>query len=90
MRIASHARNRVLSRMPDEPPEQQARACEQEAIRVSMDNLLTFPWVLERVAQKRLSLHGWYFDMQRGELLGLDPESNRFEPLARRSAGGAP
>jgi phosphoribosylaminoimidazole-succinocarboxamide synthase len=79
MRIARNARNRVLSRMQGEPIETQARACELEAIKVSLDNLLTFPWILERVAQKKLALHGWYFDMRRGELLRYNPDSNRFE-----------
>lgn len=81
MNVASNARNRVLSRMHGEPPEKQARACEQEGILVSLDNLLTFPWILERVAQKKLALHGWYFDMERGELLRYNSGSNRFEGL---------
>ena len=79
MNVASHARNRVLSRMQGKPAEDQARACEQEAILVSLDNLLTFPWIMERVANKKLVLHGWYFDMGRGELLRYNPGSNRFE-----------
>lgn len=79
MKVASIARNRVLSRMHGESLEMQARACEQEAILVSLDNLLTFPWILERVAQKKLALHGWYFDMEQGELLRYNPLSNRFE-----------
>jgi carbonic anhydrase len=79
MNVASHARNRVLSRMHGEPLEKQARACEQEAILVSLDNLLTFPWILERVAQKKLTLHGWYFNLEQGELLRFNPDSNRFE-----------
>ena len=82
MKVASHARNRVLSKMQGMPSEAQARACEQEAIRVSLDNLLTFPWILERVASRKLVLHGWYFDMGRGELLRLDPDSNRFEAFS--------
>ena len=82
MKVASHARNRVLSRKHEESLEKQSRACEQEAILVSLDNLLTFPWILERVAQKKLALHGWYFDMEEGDLLRYDPDSNRFEPLS--------
>lgn len=82
MKVASNARNRVLSRMSGEPLENQARACEQEAILGSLDNLLTFPWILERVAQKKLALHGWYFDMEHGELLRYNPDSNRFEAFS--------
>ena len=79
MKVASNARNRVLSRMHGEPPEKQQRACDQEAILVSLDNLLTFPWILERVAQKKLTLHAWYFDLEHGELLRFNPSSNIFE-----------
>ncbi|TAJ77742.1 MAG: carbonic anhydrase [Gallionellaceae bacterium] len=82
MKIARNARNRVLSRMQGEPIAAQALACELEAIKVSLDNLLTFPWILERVAQKKLALHGWYFDMGRGELLRYNPDSNRFEAFS--------
>ena len=82
MRVASHARNRVLSRMQGAPREELARACELEAILVSLDNLLTFPWILERVAQRKLTLHGWYFDMRNGELLHYDAPSNSFKPFS--------
>ena len=81
MKLAGNARNRVLSRMPGEPVEKLARACEQEAILVSLDNLLTFPWILERVVERKLALHGWYFDLGRGELLHHVPDTNRFEPF---------
>ncbi len=82
MKVASNARNRVLSRMHDESPDKQARACEQEGILVSLDNLLTFPWILERVAQRKLTLHGWYFDMERGELLRYNSDRNHFEAFS--------
>jgi carbonic anhydrase len=81
MAVATNARNRVLSRMHDAPAEAQQRACEQEAILVSLDNLLSFPWILERVGQGTLTLHGWYFDLERGELQRFNPESHAFEPF---------
>ena len=82
MKVASQARNRVLSRMQSKSKDEQLRACEQEAILVSLDNLLSFPWILERVASKKLALHGWYFDMEKGELLHYNPTSNRFEAFS--------
>ncbi len=82
MRVAEHARNRVLARLPDVASEAQQRACELEAIRVSLDNLLTFPWILERVMRKELRLQGWYFDMDKVELLAYDMTQERFELLA--------
>jgi carbonic anhydrase len=49
--------------------EAQHRQVEREAIKVSMDNFLSFPWVKSRVEDKRLKLHGWWFDLEAGELL---------------------
>ncbi|MGR5531761.1 carbonic anhydrase, partial [Vibrio alfacsensis] len=63
---------------------QRQRACEQAAILTSLENLLSFPWVKERVEAGALFLHGWYFDLERGELLGRKLGSNEFEPLIPR------
>jgi len=71
----------VLEAAADEPEAVRRRACEQAAILVSLRNLLTFPWVRERADDNRLCLHGWYFDIQRGELLAYHPEELRFKPL---------
>ncbi len=78
MKLARHARNRVLARIPQESPEIIVRECEKEAVLVSLDNLLTFPWILERVAQRRLTLHGWHFDLESGTLLCYDPGTHHF------------
>jgi len=45
----------------------------------SLNNLKTFPWIHERVEQGTLALHGWYFDIEPGELLGYDAATCRFE-----------
>lgn len=64
MRIAEAAKQKALA---CEPADRQA-ACEQEAVKVSLENLLTFPWIADRVAAKRLSLHGTMFDIRTGVL----------------------
>jgi len=61
--IAERARQQVLMQLPDKNPATQSRACEQAAILVSLENLLTFPWINERVEAGTLLLHGWYFDI---------------------------
>lgn len=82
MNIAAPAREQVRRELPDMNPEKQCRACEQAAVLVSLRNLLTFPWVASEVEAGRLLLHGWYFDMEKGELLGYLPQVGSFEPLA--------
>jgi len=37
-----------------------------------------------RVQAGTLSLHGWYFELDVGELLGFDPARDGFAPLAVR------
>jgi len=80
--IAREARDEVLARLPGKPLDLQARACEQASLLLSLRNLLTFPWVAERVEAGTLALHGWYFDLERGGLLGYDAATGRFIPLA--------
>ena len=82
--IAASARDKVLRELPDEPADRQARACEKEAILVSLKNLLTFPWVKERVAQGRLSLHGWYYNIGTGQLKYYNQLTGEFEVLVER------
>jgi carbonic anhydrase len=75
MEIATEAR------VPGGTDDQAARATEQAAIRVSLRNLMSFPWVAERVADGRLALHGWYFDLDQGELLRYNADQDRYLAL---------
>jgi carbonic anhydrase len=58
-----------------------ARELERQVVRRSLENLASFPWIRERVEAGRLTLHGWYFDIESAELSGLDPASDRFVSL---------
>lgn len=78
--IAAPARSRVL-RAEGLDAEQRQERCEHEAIRVSLDNLVSFPWIRERVADGRLKLHGAYFAVFTGKLLWLDA-TDTFAPVA--------
>jgi len=60
---------------------QALRAAEQGAVRISLKNLMSFPWVRKRVENGLLALHGWYFDLDNGELLECSPGSDHCTPL---------
>ena len=60
------------------------------AIAQSLANLMTFPYVAERVAKGGLALHGAYFGVASGVLLVRDPESGTFAPVAEAPVRGAP
>ncbi len=53
---------------------------EYAAVGQSLENLLTFPFIKERVENGSLSLHGAHFGIARGELLVRDPETGKFNP----------
>ncbi|WP_299926615.1 carbonic anhydrase [uncultured Pelagimonas sp.] len=65
----------------DIAPEDQARALEKESILVSLNNLMTFPFVQKAVAANDLSLHGLWTDIGEGGLEGYDPKTGEFNPL---------
>lgn len=79
--IAEEARQQVLKVLPDKPMHMMTHACEQSAILVSLENLMSYPWISSRVHEGKLTLHGWYFDMLQGELYEYRPESGVFEVL---------
>lgn len=76
MQIAASAREKAL-KMSSGPAEAQ-RCCEHEAVKISLDNLLTFPWVKEAVDAGKLQIHGWYFDLETATLSILDQASGEF------------
>lgn len=59
-------------------PTEQATALERIAVRQSVRNLLTFPFVKDRVESDQLSLHGAWFDISTGELWTMNGESGDF------------
>ena len=48
--------------------EEIATACEKQSALLSLENLLTFPWVNDRVQKGLLTLHAWYYDLENGRL----------------------
>lgn len=70
MSMAAAARDRALR---SAPPENRQQCCEFEVIQLSLANLLTFPWIAERVAAGKLRLHGAWFEIRTGVLMTLHP-----------------
>ena len=54
------------------------QALEKEAVLISLENLLTFPFVKSRVEDERLTLHGLWNDTGAGVLEHFDPALGRF------------
>jgi carbonic anhydrase len=75
--LLDEARDKVLGEHG--AGEEGQRALEQEGVRVSMRNLMTFPFVKEAVDAGRLAIHGAVFAIADGKLRVLG-DDERFEP----------
>lgn len=54
------------------------RELEHQSVLISLENLMTFPFVREAVESERLSLHGLWTDIGEGGLEYYDPKTERF------------
>jgi carbonic anhydrase len=86
--IAEEARQQVLKEFQHKPMQTLTHACEQSAILVSLENLMSYPWISSRVNQGKLALHGWYFDMENGDLYEYAPEAGAFQVLVDKLEAG--
>lgn len=62
--------------------DQVCHLCEQENVKIGLKNLMTFPWIAERVKAGTTKLHGLYFDITKGELYRLNGEAFELVPPA--------
>jgi carbonic anhydrase len=52
---------------------------EKAAVFRSLENLMTFPFVRDRVERGEMQLHGAYFGVAEGSLFVLDKEAKQFK-----------
>lgn len=76
--ILDAPRERVLA---DATLEDKQTALELEAVRTSLANLRSFPFVAQREAAAEISLHGCHFSIAEGRLFVLDEADDCFRPV---------
>jgi len=62
-------------RLPKGTDDERKTALEKEAVLVSLENLMTFPFVKDAVEAERLTLHGLWNDIATGTLEEFDIEN---------------
>lgn len=81
MSIAGSVRDRVLTAHTVGTDAARA-AAERETIRQSLANLMTFPWIRDRVEAGTMAIHGCLFDVGAADLLVHNPLSGAFRSVA--------
>ena len=79
--ITDATRRQVLADHPNAPDAEKQKALEQRSISTSLGNLRSFPFIAERETAGTLSLHGWYFDIDSGDLMIYRVERDSFEKI---------
>ena len=80
VRMLNDARDKVRSRH-SELNREAFLDMEREAVKVSLANLRTFPWIVEREQAGELKLHGAHFSISEGRLYMLDEAEETFRPV---------
>lgn len=78
MEIARPAYDKVIKEHGEVALEEKVTLCEQYALTNSLHNLQTFPWIVERIQQGKLSVHAWYFNLSTGLIHMYDQEEKKW------------
>jgi len=79
--VARTVRDVAVHDLAGRPREQIVRAVEQAAVINSVANLMTFPWLAERVSAGKLVLHAWWFNLTEGQLYAFNSETATFDAV---------
>lgn len=88
--LLSGVRNRLLVQPEGAHPAGQQQALERLAVQLSLDNLMTFPFVAKALEAKKLELHGAWFSIAEGQLYWLDQRTKKFMQVTAPDPPGPP
>lgn len=78
---AEATRRIVLENYPNVTGDEQLAVAVSEHVLVQIENLQTHPSVAVKLQRGELTLHGWVYQMQTGEVLAYSSEDGRFTAL---------
>jgi len=74
--------------LPVQPCEEALRRTEQRAVVLQLERLMDYPMVRRRVQQGRLTLHGWHYVIEDGEVHVFDVETGGFVAAEQARSSG--
>ncbi|MBF0281120.1 MAG: carbonic anhydrase [Zetaproteobacteria bacterium] len=85
MLLAGRAKQTVLANPSIESVEDRVHQCGLESIKTSLGNLLTFPWISEKIRENKLQIHGWHYDIATAQLLSFDSVQGAFHAVDQKT-----
>jgi carbonic anhydrase len=80
MQQIEHVRDDVMKHA-NEVTDAHYHTCEEKGIIQSLNNLMTFPWVQERIKSGKLFIHGWHYNLDDGSLFAKCKDSDEFKQV---------
>ena len=81
LRHGSAARQVVDQGYPQLDEAARIRAISLENVVAQLQHLRTHPSVAAGIARGEIALHGWFVDIHAGQIVGLNGDTGRFEPI---------
>ena len=83
LKLGAEAKNLAVNAIgADADKERLLRLTEQFSIITQLEHLLTYPSVQRRIKTGEINIHGWYYDIENGNIDYYDPEHCLFEPIS--------
>ena len=80
----SRVRDVILARYGDLPSDAQRMAAVEENVLMQLENLRDYTFVQQRLAEGKLDVSGWVFDVETGNVFDYDPALAEFVPLVEK------
>ncbi|MBI5923965.1 carbonic anhydrase [Aquabacterium sp.] len=74
--------------LPVQVSEEALRRTEQRSVVLQLERLMDYPMVRQRVERRQISLHGWHYVIEEGEVYVFDVKSGRFVPASHAEHSG--
>lgn len=77
----SAKRMTLLTLNPTATPAEKYQLAEHLSVIYQLEHLMSYPFIKARVKKEELVLHGWYYDIENGQIEYYDPEKYTFVSL---------
>jgi carbonic anhydrase len=82
LKLAVPLRKMVDHVFPNIPDSERHLVAAQENVLLQLKNLESYQFISEALAEERLHIHGWYYDIGAGTISSYNPDTDRFEQIA--------
>lgn len=84
LELGAKPKNFILKNFSHLDDDTKLRLTEKVSVLYQLENLLTYPAVLQKTQNNTLEIHGWYYSIETGSIEYFDSETGEFKELASR------